>query len=198
MKRSILITTLAMFCAVFVFSGVCSAQDGKIAFVDFMKFATKSHKAQEQRKKLEDFVKGKQAALENKKKEFERLQEELAKQGPMLKEDTRNAKMKELAMKELEFKMAEKEAQNALQNEQREVEEVFRRDISKVISAIRAEKKLMMVLNSAALLAADDAMDITDEVAKRYDAEAGGAKAAPAKKPAPAPAAPAKPKAPAK
>ena len=193
MKRSILTAVLAIFCAAFLFASVCPAQDGKIAFVDFQKFATKSQKAQDQQKKLVEKINVKRKDLENKKKEFDRLRDELQKQGPMLKEDTRTAKMKELAMKELELKMAEKEAEEFLRNEQREAEEIFRRDISKVIAAIRAEKKLIMVLNSAALLAADDAMDISDEVAKRYDAQS----AAPAspKKPAPGPG---KAKAPAK
>jgi outer membrane protein len=197
MKRSILIAILAVSCAAFAFASVCSAQAGKVAFVDFQKFAKKSLKAQEQQKALVNKISAKRRDLENKKKEYDRLREELQKQGPMLKEDTRNAKMKELAMRELELKMAEKEAEEYLRNEQREAEEIFRRDISKVIAAIRTEKKLMMVLNSAALLAADDAMDISDEVAKRYDAQAGGAKAA-APAPAKKPAGPAKSKAPAK
>jgi len=198
MKRNVLIAVWAIACAAFVFSGVCSAQDFKVAFVDFQKFVTKSHKAQEQQKKLVEMVNVKRTALENKKKELDRLQEEFQKQGPMLKEDTRTGKIKEMGIKEMELKLAEKEAENAVRNEQREAEEIFRRDISKVISTIRTEKKLTLVFNSAALLAADDALDITDEVAQRYDAEVGGAKAAapaPVKKPAPAPA---KPKAPAK
>ncbi len=33
----------------------------------------------------------------------------------MLKEDTRNQKIKEIGIKEMEFKLAEKEAQNSLQ-----------------------------------------------------------------------------------
>jgi len=198
MKRNVLIAVWAIACAAFVFSGVCSAQDFKVAFVDFQKFVTKSHKAQEQQKKLVEMVNVKRTALENKKKELDRLQEEFQKQGPMLKEDTRTGKIKEMGIKEMELKLAEKEAENAVRNEQREAEEIFRRDISKVISTIRTEKKLTLVFNSAALLAADDTLDITDEVAQRYDAEVGGAKAAapaPVKKPAPAPA---KPKAPAK
>jgi Skp family chaperone for outer membrane proteins len=199
MKRSMLIVVVAVFCAAFVLSGVCGAQEGKIAFVDFQKFAEKSQKAQEQQKSFMNKVTVKKQALETKKKEYDELREQLEKQGPMLKEDTRNAKIKELAMKEMELKLAEKEAENALQNEQRDAQEIFRRDISKVIAAVRAEKKLMMVFNSAALLSVDDSLDITDEVARRYDAEAGAAKPAPAapKKPAAAPA-PKKPAAPAK
>ena len=55
-------------------------------------------------------------SLENRKKEMDTLNEQLQKQGPMLKEETRNTKIKELGIKEMEFNLAEKEAHNSLQN----------------------------------------------------------------------------------
>ncbi len=178
----------------------CLAQEGKFAFVDFQKFASKSKRAQNQQQRFAQMVETKRVALENKKKEMEALNEQLQKQGPMLKEETRNEKIKQLGIKEMEFKLAEKEAQNALQNEQREQQEIFRRDITKIINKIRTERKYMMIFDSAALLSADDALDITDEVVKLYDAEPDDHKGGAADKPKPAAPtqapAPAKPKAP--
>lgn len=177
----------------------CLAQESKFAFVDFQKFATKSKRAQNQQQKFAQMVDTKRSALETKKKEWEALNEQLQKQGPMLKEETRNEKIKQLGIKEMELKLAEKEAQNALQNEQREQQEVFRRDITKVINQIRTQKKYTFIFDSAALLSADDSLDITDEVARLYDSEPEEAKASPAKPKPTAPTqapAPAKPKAP--
>jgi outer membrane protein len=174
----------------------CGAQDFKFAFVDFQKFAAKSKMAQLQQQKFAQLVDVKRTSLENRKKEMDTLNEQLQKQGPMLKEETRNTKIKELGIKEMEFKLAEKEAQNSLQNEQKEQQEIFRRDISKIINQVRAQKNLTLIFDSAALLSADDSLDITDEVVRQYDSEndAGAAKpkaAAPTTTPAPA-----KPKAP--
>jgi|SRR5208283_1725762 outer membrane protein len=192
---------LALVCAVSALVLVCvvtgQAQDLKVAFVDLQKFASKSVKAQTMQKKLMDLMNTKRTALENKKKELADLQDQLQKQGPMLKEDTRNQKIKEIGIKEMEFKLAEKEAQNSLQNEERETMEIFQRDLTKIIARIRAQKGLIMVFNQAALLSADDALDITEDVAKAYDAEAAAPAAAPAPKPkapaaGPAPAAPKK------
>ena len=191
---------LAFVCAVSALVLVCvvtgQAQDLKVAFVDLQKFASKSVKAQTMQKKLMDLMNTKRTALENKKKELQDLQEKLQKQGPMLKEDTRNQMIKEIGIKEMEFKLAEKEAQNSLQNEEREMMEVFQRDLTKIIARIRAQKGLIMVFNQAALLSADDALDITEDVAKAYDAAAAAPAAAPKKAPAagpaPAPAAPKK------
>jgi outer membrane protein len=192
---------LSFVCAVSALVLVCvvtgQAQDLKVAFVDLQKFASKSVKAQTMQKKLMDLMNTKRTALENKKKELQELQEKLQKQGPMLKEDTRHQMIKEIGIKEMEFKLAEKEAQNSLQNEEREMMEIFQRDLTKIIARIRAQKGLIMVFNQAALLSADDALDITEDVAKAYDAEAAAPAAAPAPKPkapaaGPAPAAPKK------
>jgi outer membrane protein len=189
---------LAFVCAVSALVLVCvvtsQAQDLKVAFVDLQKFASKSVKAQTMQKKLMGLMNTKRTALENKKKELQELQEKLQKQGPMLKEDTRNQMIKEIGIKEMEFKLAEKEAQNSLQNEEREMMEIFQRDLTKVIAQIRAQKGFKMVFNQAALLSADDALDITEDVAKAYDAAAAAPAAAPKKAPAagPAPAAPKK------
>jgi len=186
MKRGLVKVFCAAVALVFIASGVSVAQDLKIAFVDFNKFASISKKAQEQQKKFGEMVTAKRTALENKKKELDGLQEQLQKQGPMLKEETRNVKIKEIGIKEMELKLAEKEAQNQLQNEQREAQDIFRRDITKILNQMRADRNLSFILDSVALLSANDALDITEEVVRVYD---GSAAAAAPKPKAPAPAA---------
>lgn len=196
MNRNRVTVITAAFIAVFLYVAVCGAEEAKFGFVDVQKFMGTSAKAKEHQKKLMQLLEMKKTALENKKKELINLQEELQKQGPMLKEDTRNDKIKQIGIKEMEYKLAEKEAQNSLQNEERDMMEALQRDITKIIGKIRAEKRLTMVFNSMALLSADDALDLTDEVAQQYDSGGDSGKAGPTKPKAPA--APAKPKAPAK
>ncbi len=179
-----------------VWLGTCEAQGLKIAFVDFLEFGKKSKKAEAQQKKLIQLVSQKRAELEKKKKELLDLQEKLQKTGPMLKEEARNAMIKELGIKEMELKLLEKEAENMVRNEQRAAQEVFQKDVIKVITAIRKQKGLTIVLNSAAILSVDDALNITDEVIRAYDAQGSTQPArgpAPKAKPKPrGPAAPAK------
>ncbi len=193
MRKHLLAFVCVISVLAFVGVGMGAAQDLKVGFVDLQKFASKSVKAQAMQKKLMDLMNTKRQALENKKKELLELQEKFQKQGPMLKEETRNQMMKDIGIKEMEFKLAEKEAQNSLQNEEREAMESFQRELVKIIAQIRTKKGLTMIFNQAALLSADDALDITDEVAKAYDAATAPA-AAPAAAPkakAPAAAAPA-------
>jgi Skp family chaperone for outer membrane proteins len=182
---------LTFVCAVSVLAlvGVAmgASQDLKIGFVDLQKFAAISTKAKAMQKRLMDLMNAKRKSLEDKKKELEGLVEKLKKQGPMLKEDTRTQMQKDIGIKEMELKLAEKAAQNTLQNEEQEAMKSFQRDLVNIISKIRTQKGLTMIFNQAALLSADDALDITAEVAKAYDA----ATAAPAAAPAPRPKAPA-------
>jgi outer membrane protein len=184
MKMRALITGFSAATVLFFFLGISQAQEIKIGFVDLMKLTEKSHRAKEHQMKFGQLVEKKRTSLENKKKELMELQEQFSKQGPMLKPETRDQKMKEIGIKEMELKMEEKNAQSDLQNEQREAQEVIQRDLRKIIGQIRAQKKLTLVVNADALLSADDALDITEDVVKQYDSEAGKA---PAAKPAAAP-----------
>jgi Skp family chaperone for outer membrane proteins len=172
MRKQLLAVVCAVSGLVFVWTGIGQTQEFKVAFVDLQKFGTKSVKAKAMEKKFMDLVKAKQRALEDKKKELTNLQEQLQKQGPMLQEAVRNQKIKEVGIKEMELKLAQKEAENSVKNEQRDMMAHFQRDLTKIIGRIRAQKGLKLVFNQTALLSADDSLDLTDEVAKAYDAEA--------------------------
>ena len=129
-------------------------------------------------------------------KEMVELKERIERTGPMMNEQARNDLIKQLGIKEMEYKLAEREAQNKLQNEQRDLGTIFQQDVKKIVDQIRSEKKLTLIFDSAALLSRDNALDLTEEVAKLYDASAPAAKPAakPAAPPAAAPRPAAKPK----
>lgn len=184
MRRHLVKVLCAAVAASFLGYGLCSAQGVTIGYVDLQKFLAKSKKAQAAQKKLMELSNKKREELEKKQKELLELNDQLKKQGPMLKEETRNQKIRELQIKEMDLKLAQKEAEALLQNEQRDLDETARRDLSKIFDRVRTQKKLTVLLNGATLLSADPALDLTDEVVKIYDAEAStGKPAAPAAAP---------------
>lgn len=192
--RTLISLPIAMLILSLAF-GTCLAQVPlTIAFVDLQQFQAKSKRIQEMQKHFSELNNIKRTGLEKKQNELKALSEQLQKQGPMLKEDTRNEKIKEIGMKEMELKLAQKQAETELQNEARALDETMMRDLVKIIGDVRKQKKLSLILNStSAILAADDSLDITDEVVKIYDASAPTKPAAADKsKPAAGP----KPKAP--
>jgi Skp family chaperone for outer membrane proteins len=210
MTRTLAMVLSAFWVCALAFTGLVHAQGGAIGVVNMAKFAEKSHKFTAMQKKLQELAVKKQAEFEEKKEKLLAMQEDLKKQGPMLKEDTQNARIKEIGIKEMELKLFEKQAQTQMQNEQRESMEVFRRDIGAIASQVRKQKNLQLIMMSDMLMSYDNALDITEEVAKLYDSQPGAeapkaaapapaapAKApaaGPAKAPAPKPAAPAPPK----
>ncbi|MEJ2715982.1 MAG: OmpH family outer membrane protein [Deltaproteobacteria bacterium] len=190
MKKVATVALGVFIATAFILTGVVQAQGLRVAYVNFQAFAQKSKRYQAQQKKLSKLLALKQGELEKKKEQLVTLQEDLKKQGPMLKEETRNARLKEIGIKEMELKLAEKQAQTFLQNEQREAMELLRRDIRKIIEQIRKQRKLTLIFDAVALLGADESLDITDVVVRAYDAGAPAAAR-------PAPRAPARqPKAP--
>lgn len=191
-----LLSMIVAACLVVISWSAAGAQDSpKLAFFAMSNFMQHSAKAKEQQKKVINLMEQKRTALENKKKELMAKGEELQKQGAMLKEEKRNEMIIDIKKKEIEYQMAEKEAQQALQNEEREFMEMMQRDITRIIKTVREQKKLDFVFTAEAVISANDTFDISEEVVKLYDADAEVGK--PVAKQRPAAPAPAKPKAPA-
>jgi len=186
---AVTIIALAVACA---FAGSAWAQTLKFAYVDFQKFASESKRHQLDQKKLADLLQSEQTKFEKRKEALIKAQEDLQKQGPLLSEDSRNAKLKEIGVMEMELKLQEQQAKNLLQNAQREAMEILRQEMKQIMDKIRADQKYTFIYDAAALVSADPAMDITSQVVSAYDS----AKPSAAKPAATAPA-PAKPKAPA-
>jgi len=187
MKKGLVVFLGIILAVAFAFSGIAVAQGIKFAYVNLQTFSEKSKKFQKQQAKLMELVAAKQAEFEKKKEQLVTLDQDLKKQGPMLKEETRNEKLKEIGLKEMELKLFEKQVQTIIQNEQRDLMELARKDMKEIISKIRKEKNLTFVFDSMVLLGADEALDITEDVVRLYDASApapAATKPAPAAKPA--------------
>ena len=126
------------------------------------------------------------------------IDQDLRKQGPLLSEAERNKKMLEMASKKAEIELYEKQAQQQLQNEERDFMQGFQKELKQIVDKIRKEKKLTLIFNSAALVSVDEALDLTDLAAKEYDASVTAAKPGPKPGPAAAGTAPPAAKPPAK
>jgi Skp family chaperone for outer membrane proteins len=188
-RVSVLIVACFAFCA--IAAGFCSAQDGKIGFVDIQKLASKSEKFKAKQMKMQDSVKTKTETLEKLRTDIARLREDIEKKGPMLNEEKRIDMLKQMKYKEVDYQVAEQQAQSFVQNEGREAEAMFLQELRDVVVSLKKQLGLKMVFSTAGVLAADDSLDITDEVAKAYDAAATTGTAPRPAKPA-APAAPPK------
>jgi outer membrane protein len=188
MKTRLGVLILPIFAFSVVAAGFCSAQDMKIGFVDMQKLAQRSDKFKAKQQKMQESVKAKTENLDRLRTDIARLREDLDKKGPMLNEEKRIEMIKQMKYKEVDYQVAEQQAQSFVQNEGREAEARFLQELRDVVVTIKKQMGLKMVFSTAGVLAADDSLDITDEVAKAYDAAQTGAAPAPRPRPAPAPA----------
>ena len=199
MKNIMVTVSCVLLVGAFVAVETCKAQEIKIAFVDTQQFGQKSKKARELMQKFQQLVQSRQNELQSKVALFKQMQDELQKQGPLMKEEMRNKKLEELQIEQIKLKRMEEEYTKGLQNEEYALRATLQRDVTKIVDQIRAKKGLTVVFNREFFISADGTLDLTDEVAHAYDAAPGGGESsAPAPAPKPkAPVAPPKPKAPA-
>jgi Skp family chaperone for outer membrane proteins len=170
MKNRLAIITAVIFCASFFPTAGMYAQGLKIGFFDFQELLKNSKRAKAEHDRLKNLISKKRASLEKQAENLKQLQENLKKHGPLLKEEKRAAKVKQIRIKEMDFQEAQQQAEADLKNETREVQEAMGKEIEKIIKGIRSKGKYHFILKADALLSAADALDITQQVVKIYDA----------------------------
>ena len=158
---------------------------GKIAFVDMIKFQAGSKQIKSRTQKMIAFRDKKKNELIKLQNQIRDLQEQLQKQSLMLKEETRKQKERKIQHLAIDLQTMEKQAKADLEREARDNQQFIGKKLQKIVADIRAQKKYALILNHVAILSADDALDITGEVIKRYDAMPETAAPKPVHKPAP-------------
>jgi Skp family chaperone for outer membrane proteins len=153
MRKHLFVALYATFASVFLGAVTSQAQEPRVGFVDLERVAAKSVKFQAQQKKLTDLYDAKRQAME---KEGKRCRPEEMAHSPDL---TSQQNLKPSTML------------------------VLRQDLVKIISRIRVEKGLAIVFDREALVWAEEALDLSDEVAKAYDAEEERPRLGPAVRP---------------
>ncbi len=161
----------------------------KLAVIDVQKLVVESAAGKEAQGRVKKIIDAKQADSEKLQKELQALQQRLTDQGPSLADDKREALNKEYQEKGIAYKRFQDDAQREVQEaQQRELSELEKR-VLPVINQIGKEKGYTLIFNKYApgmLVYADDSVDITEEVLRRFNTQVT---APPVKEPAKAPAA---------
>jgi outer membrane protein len=171
------LTQLVLAAAVMVagvgFSQTASAQDLKVGYVDLQRALTQVEEGKEAKAKLKKDFEDKQAKLDKKQKEVKKLKEELKSQSMALSAEAKKKKRAELQKKMAELQRMYMSLQrNLSQKEAKATKGIFKK-MRKVVRKIAEEKGYDLVLEKrgSSVLFAKDAMDLTDELIKRYDSE---------------------------
>ena len=103
--------------------------------------------------------------------ELEALQKQLATQRATLSEERLKSLQKEIEDKQVAFERFRDDAQEFLDEAQRKEDQVLEARILLIVNEIGREMKLHLIFNKdpRLLVYADDSVDITDEVLKRFN-----------------------------
>lgn len=147
------------------------APEHKLAFVDLQKALNLCKAGQDAKESFAKQVEKAEEKLVLKQEELKRLKEILEKQSSMLNEDTFKKKEKDYQTKLRDFKRLYEDSQNELKMQDNEVTKGILEALVKVVQEYGKEKGFTFIFerSESALLFADEATEVTDEITKIYD-----------------------------
>ena len=160
-------------------------QGAKIAYMDIQRVAAESSEGKAATSRVSALRDKKLAELQAKNKQLEAAQQKASQ--AMLSEDARGQASREGERLTVEIQRMQQDADAELQELQQQLQLEFQRKLTPVIQQVSQEKALELLLSraDAGIIWADQGLDLTEEIIKRFDAATAGAKppAAPPKRP---------------
>jgi outer membrane protein len=147
------------------------AAEYRLAYVDLQKALNLCKAGQDAKEKFAKKVEKAEQSLAGRQEELKKLQEVLEKQGSMLNEAALKEKKKDYEAKLRDFKRLYDESQEELKAQDNEAVKEILSELVKATQSYGKEKGFTFVFekSESALLFADETMEITDEIIKRYD-----------------------------
>jgi len=150
---------------------VFAASEYKIAFVDLQKALNLCKAGQDAKEEFARKVEKAEEKLASQQEELKRLKEILEKQSAMLNEETFKKKEKDYQTRLRDFKRLYEDSQNELKVQDSEITKEILEELVKVTQEYGKEKGYTFIFerSESALLFADDATEVTEEIIKIYD-----------------------------
>jgi outer membrane protein len=146
----------------------------KIGVIDVQKLVVESAAGKEAQGRVNKIITAKQGESERLQKELQGLQQKLTDQGPSMTDEKRDQLNKEYQEKGIAYKRFQDDANREVQEaQQKELSELEKR-VLPVINQVGKEKGYTLIFNKFApgmLVYADETVDITDEVLRRFNTQ---------------------------
>ncbi len=164
-----MIVFCVLLCMVVVSSSAAEAAD--IACINMQKVLKSSAKGKKVRASLEKKFESLRKDLQKRQEELKAFKRDLEKKAPLLNEEARMAKERQLKKMLRDFKDRSDEAQYEMRKAEQAMMEPLIKHLEKVVSEIGKEKgyKLIIERNMPGVYYTSPAIDITDQVIKRFD-----------------------------
>jgi len=168
MKQQIL---WCMAAGLLIGAPVLAADSVKIGYVDVRTVVLESKSGKQHKVDMEKFVKDKQAALKKEEDKLKTLQQNLEKEMLTLTEAQKQEKQRDFQGKVQVFQKSAQEAEREVRQKDTEYTNKALEEVRKVITEVAKDEKVGLVLGKTemSVLYAEDGMDLTAKVIKKYD-----------------------------
>lgn len=146
-------------------------EGAKIAFVVLQRVVAESAEGKQASARVQALQQKKVAELNERQKAAQGLQEKLDKSGAVMSDAARADLAKQVERANVDMQRATQDAQAEVQELQQQLQEEFQRRIAPIIEAVGKERGLYYIFNGpdSGLVWADAALDITNDVVKKFD-----------------------------
>ena len=155
-------------------AGSASAQDApKIGYVDLQRALMESKAGQKAKDAFKVDMQKLQAGLKKQQDELEKLKEQLERKARVLKESEREGMEDEYRRKLRDFERSYKDSEADLRRKDSQYTSRILEAMQEIIQAYAEQENYTMILERAAsaMLYADDSIDLTDIIVKKYDTQ---------------------------
>jgi outer membrane protein len=151
------------------------ASSNKIGFIDLQRVLARSSSGVAAREQLEKEKGAMQREMEGKRQELEKLRDELEKKAALMTADARREKQDTFERKRRDFTRLADDFQKELEKKEQSLLQRVLQEISGVIEKYGKERGYFMIVErrGAGLLYAAAEADLTDDVIRAFDQEAG-------------------------
>jgi len=192
------LSSIALIAAVLAFAPAARAAETRIGYIDLARATNEIDEARVAMAAIRKEYEEKQKQLDAKQGELAAMQADLEKQAAVLSEQSKQAKAAELDKRVGELRQYAMQQQQELGSHQAEVNKSVLEKVALLVKEIAEAEGFQMVLerSDAGVVWAQPALDLTNELVRKYNSRFPKAGAPPASKPGADPKA--APKAPAK
>lgn len=161
---------LMVFTAVFFMVSSAGAEGVKIGVIDTQKILATSKYGQSAKAEITKKIEELTTDLKGKEGELAKLQEKLEKEALVMSEEMRDEKEREFRIKVGDFKALEKKYKQEMGELNMKLSSKIQGDVVSIVEEIAKKGGFTIILEKGALLYSGGAVDISDEVIKKYDA----------------------------
>lgn len=146
---------------------------GSVAVIDVQQIVQESAAGKEAMVRLKKLQDEKLAEGRKLAEAKQALEKQLTSQGPTLSDEKRSALAKQIEDKDVEMRRFDEDARAALDEARRKELETLERQIMPLINELGREMKLQLIFNKyqSGLVYADEAVDLTDQVLRRFNTQ---------------------------